>query len=79
MSILKILEELYVDFLEEIGITPTSYIVNEQTLDNIIDRVREEVTMTMKSNEQMIEEGVRYRGVLFTIDNELEDEIIIIN
>jgi len=79
MNILKTLEEIYADFVEQTKTRPTTYEANRWTLHLILNEMKMECHWLTKTNDQMIKEGLRYRGVLFSINNELEDEFIIIN
>lgn len=76
-SLLNSLEILYqqamnLDYKEILALY-----VNKEVLNNIAQEIKNNTPWSIKSKEQLIEEGLRYRGIIFKIDKTLDDDKII--
>lgn len=78
MKILETCENLYWEFFKQSQKEPENFKCNEKTLDAVIDEVKITSPWFIKSKEEMKESGVRYRNILFMVDNSIEDGIILV-
>lgn len=77
-SLLDLVDNRLIQFMEKEGRKPIKFLVNECTLDLLINEVKREFLWYVKSNSQMKEEGVNYRGVMFEIDEKIEGKNIVL-
>jgi hypothetical protein len=75
-SLLKKVEDQFVNHVDKFKEVPVAFIASDETLDKIINETKKDCIWFIKSNEQMKEEGARYRGIIFEIDDTLDFGII---